>query len=90
MPQVAEAVRKERAARLRAAGERALGRLPARQVGRVERVLIERGGAGRTEQFAPFRIPKARAPPAGRRDRRAARVDGVARAALLAAPGMPT
>jgi threonylcarbamoyladenosine tRNA methylthiotransferase MtaB len=56
MPQVAGAVRKERAARLRAAGEDALGRFLANRVGRVEQVLVERGGMGRTEAFAPFHI----------------------------------
>jgi threonylcarbamoyladenosine tRNA methylthiotransferase MtaB len=56
MPQVAGAVRKDRAARLRAAGEDALGRFLANRVGRVEQVLVERGGMGRTEAFAPFHI----------------------------------
>jgi threonylcarbamoyladenosine tRNA methylthiotransferase MtaB len=56
MPQVAGALRKERAARLRAAGEDALGRFLANRVGRVEQVLVERGGMGRTEAFAPFHI----------------------------------
>jgi threonylcarbamoyladenosine tRNA methylthiotransferase MtaB len=56
MPQVAKAERKERAQQLRMAGERALGRFLERRLGRVERILVERGGAGRTEAFAPFRI----------------------------------
>jgi threonylcarbamoyladenosine tRNA methylthiotransferase MtaB len=56
MPQVALAVRKERAARLRAAGERALERYLRSQLGRRQRVLVERGGVGRTEGFAAFRF----------------------------------
>ena len=64
MPQVAKERRKERAARLRAAGARALARYLAGRVGRTERVLVERGGSGRTEAFAPFRIDGA-PPPAG-------------------------
>jgi threonylcarbamoyladenosine tRNA methylthiotransferase MtaB len=64
MPQVAGAERKERAGRLRAAGERALARYLAGRIGRTERVLVERGGTGRTEAFAPFRLEGA-APPAG-------------------------
>jgi threonylcarbamoyladenosine tRNA methylthiotransferase MtaB len=56
MPQVAKAERKERAQQLRMAGERALLRFLERRLGRVERILVERGGAGRTEAFAPFRI----------------------------------
>jgi threonylcarbamoyladenosine tRNA methylthiotransferase MtaB len=64
MPQVARDQRKERAARLRATGERALAGYLAGRVGRVEQVLVERGGGGRTEAFAPFRIEGA-APPVG-------------------------
>jgi threonylcarbamoyladenosine tRNA methylthiotransferase MtaB len=65
MPQVPVAVRKERAARLRAAGERALARHLERQLGRRSQVLLERGGSGRTESFAPFRMadPQRSAPP---------------------------
>jgi threonylcarbamoyladenosine tRNA methylthiotransferase MtaB len=64
MPQVARGERKERARRLRTAGERALHRYLAGRVGRIEQVLVERSGMGRTEAFAPFRI-KGTAPPAG-------------------------
>jgi threonylcarbamoyladenosine tRNA methylthiotransferase MtaB len=64
MPQVAKPERKERAARLRAAGARALDHYLAGRVGRVERVLVERGGTGRTEAFAPFRIEGGE-PPVG-------------------------
>jgi threonylcarbamoyladenosine tRNA methylthiotransferase MtaB len=64
MPQVPREQRKERAGRLRAAGERALQGYLAVRVGRVERVLVERGGRGHTEAFAPFRI-EGPVPPVG-------------------------
>ena len=65
MPQVPRPVRRERAARLRAAGERRLERLLQQQVGRPAKVLVEGGGRGRTEAFAPFRF-SGDVPPAGR------------------------
>jgi threonylcarbamoyladenosine tRNA methylthiotransferase MtaB len=53
-------VRKERAARLRAAGQRALGRYLARQVGTATRLLVERSEAGEAfghnDHFAPVRL----------------------------------
>jgi threonylcarbamoyladenosine tRNA methylthiotransferase MtaB len=63
MPQIAAAERRERAGRLRAAGERALARYLAGRIGRAERVLVERGGTGRTEAFAPFRVEGIAPPP---------------------------
>jgi len=63
MPQVPKAVRKERAARLRAAGEGRLERLLQDQVGRPARVLVERRGRGHTETFAPFRFAGDAPPP---------------------------
>jgi threonylcarbamoyladenosine tRNA methylthiotransferase MtaB len=51
MPQLAKAVVKDRAARLRAAGEAALGRHLERQVGRAVRGLVERPGIARAEDF---------------------------------------
>jgi threonylcarbamoyladenosine tRNA methylthiotransferase MtaB len=56
MPQVAAAAVKERAARLRAAGEAALARHLAAQVGRQHNVLTEMHGIARTEGFAPVRM----------------------------------
>jgi threonylcarbamoyladenosine tRNA methylthiotransferase MtaB len=56
MPQVPVPVRKERAARLRVAGEAALERYLASQLGRRQRVLVEHGGIGRTEGFAAMRL----------------------------------
>ncbi|MDX2205510.1 MAG: tRNA (N(6)-L-threonylcarbamoyladenosine(37)-C(2))-methylthiotransferase MtaB [Hyphomicrobiaceae bacterium] len=52
MPQVARAVAKARAARLRAEGEAALAAFLAAQVGTLQEVLLERGATGRTRQFA--------------------------------------
>jgi len=51
MPQVARRTVKERAARLRAAGEVAYGRHLATLVGTRQRVLMEREGLGRAEGF---------------------------------------
>ncbi len=51
MPAVARAVVKDRAARLRAAGDAALVRHLERQVGRTVLGLVERGGVARAEDF---------------------------------------
>ena len=60
MPQLRGDIRRERAARLRSAGEAALQRYFAHQVGRHVRVLVERArGAsafGHSEHFAPVEI----------------------------------
>ena len=64
MPQVAKPVRKERARRLRAAGEFRLRRYLEGEVGRPACVLVEAGGRGHTEAFAPFRFAGV-APAAG-------------------------
>jgi threonylcarbamoyladenosine tRNA methylthiotransferase MtaB len=56
MPQVPRQLVKMRAAQLRQAGERALARHLAREVGRIRSVLVERAGFGRTEHFAPTRL----------------------------------
>jgi threonylcarbamoyladenosine tRNA methylthiotransferase MtaB len=63
MPQVPKALRQERASRLRAAGQDAMARFLARQVGRSSQVLVERDGRGRSETFAPFRIDTEGAAP---------------------------
>lgn len=57
MPPVAPALRRERAARLRAAGRANAGRFFAAQVGRVAAVLAETAEGGHTEHFAPVRVP---------------------------------
>jgi len=56
MPAVAKPVRRERAARLRAAGEVAARHFYASQVGRDVEVLAETDNAGHTEHFAPVRV----------------------------------
>ncbi|MEW5420572.1 tRNA (N(6)-L-threonylcarbamoyladenosine(37)-C(2))-methylthiotransferase MtaB [Amorphus sp. 3PC139-8] len=56
MPQVGRAAAKERAARLRAAGEAAFAAHLRAEVGRIRSVLIEREGLGRTEGFTPVAV----------------------------------
>ena len=56
MPQVAPEIRKERAARLRAAGARALDGFLRSRIGRHADVLIEKPGFGRTEHYAPVSV----------------------------------
>jgi len=56
MPQVASGVIKQRAKRLRAAGEVALRKRLALEVGTMREVLIEGATAGRTEHFVPVAI----------------------------------
>ncbi|WP_439515065.1 tRNA (N(6)-L-threonylcarbamoyladenosine(37)-C(2))-methylthiotransferase MtaB [Oceanibaculum nanhaiense] len=53
MPQLPVEVRKERAARLRAAGEARQASFLASRVGTEAEVLMEKPGMGRTEHFAP-------------------------------------
>jgi threonylcarbamoyladenosine tRNA methylthiotransferase MtaB len=56
MPQVARPVIRERAGRLRAAGEAALQRRLASEIGAMRQVLIESARQGRTEHFLPVAI----------------------------------
>ena len=63
MPQVARAEVKERAARLRAAGQIALRSHLDAEIGGARSVLIERDGFGRTEYFAPVRVAGTRPGP---------------------------
>lgn len=60
MPQVAPELRKERAARLRAAGDKALARFLSGRVGSLAHVLVEAPGRGRSEHYAPVRFEGAR------------------------------
>ena len=46
-------IRKDRAARLRALGERQVDKLLSQNVGKTLSVLIEKGGIGRAENFLP-------------------------------------
>jgi len=62
MPFQPHPVRKERAARLRAAGQRALARFLDAETGATRQVLVERGREGHTEHFAPASIDRALAP----------------------------
>ena len=62
MPQVAPAVRKDRAARLRATGARALSTYLTAQVGRCALVLVEQDRRGHSEHFAPVRLRAPAAP----------------------------
>ncbi|MEE8534699.1 MAG: tRNA (N(6)-L-threonylcarbamoyladenosine(37)-C(2))-methylthiotransferase MtaB, partial [Kiloniellales bacterium] len=59
MPQVPAGLRKERAARLRGAGDAALARFLESRVGATERVLVERPDFGHSEQFAPVTLDPA-------------------------------
>jgi threonylcarbamoyladenosine tRNA methylthiotransferase MtaB len=56
MPQVAAGVARERARRLRDKGEAAMRRHLDGEVGAYRRVLSERGGIARTEQFTPVKL----------------------------------
>ncbi|MCW3473174.1 tRNA (N(6)-L-threonylcarbamoyladenosine(37)-C(2))-methylthiotransferase MtaB [Limobrevibacterium gyesilva] len=80
MPAVPKPVRRDRAARLREAGQQAARRFYAAQIGREASVLAETNEAGHTEHFAPVRI--AAAPGALLR----ARVVAATNAGLLAEP----
>jgi len=58
MPQVAPGLRKERAARLRAAGKSALARFLAGRIGREAEVLVEEGADGHSEHYARVRLDR--------------------------------
>jgi threonylcarbamoyladenosine tRNA methylthiotransferase MtaB len=61
MPQLPKTLRRERATQLRAAGAQAAAAYLASRVGSTAQVLVERGGVGRSEHFAPVAIgPAAR------------------------------
>ena len=59
MPTVPPPLRRERAARLRAAGAANARRFYDAQIGRTADVLVESDGRGRTEHFVPVRIAAA-------------------------------
>ena len=59
MPQVPGPVRRERAARLRAVGDAALGRFLAGRVGRTVPVLIEDSGRGRCPHYTTIHVAGA-------------------------------
>ena len=64
MPQLAKTVIKERAARLRESGDRALERFLDREKSRRAMLLVEKSRGGHTETFAPFRFCEAARAPA--------------------------
>ncbi len=57
MPAVPVAVRRERAAQLREAGRSIAERFHRAQAGATVTALVEAAGRGRTEHFAPARLP---------------------------------
>ncbi|MBW7852150.1 MAG: tRNA (N(6)-L-threonylcarbamoyladenosine(37)-C(2))-methylthiotransferase MtaB [Rhodospirillales bacterium] len=58
MPQVPAETARERAARLRAAGDAMMAALLARRVGGAARVLVEQAALGRSEDFLPVRLDR--------------------------------
>ena len=61
MPQLDRAIIKQRAALLRAKGEKSLARFLDAQIGSTQRVLIERDGKGRLDTFAEIMVEGAQA-----------------------------
>ncbi|MDR3495158.1 MAG: tRNA (N(6)-L-threonylcarbamoyladenosine(37)-C(2))-methylthiotransferase MtaB [Ancalomicrobiaceae bacterium] len=82
MPPVDRAVVKQRALRLRQAGDAALSRHLSGEVGAYRPVLIEKSGLGRTEHFTLTELPKSLAASAG--DIVATRIVGHTSRTLLA------
>jgi threonylcarbamoyladenosine tRNA methylthiotransferase MtaB len=81
MPQLPVALRRDRAARLRAAGAAATQRFFAARMGQEEAVLLERPDAGHTEHFCSIRLTRG----SGQRGRvLRARVTGADARGLLA------
>jgi threonylcarbamoyladenosine tRNA methylthiotransferase MtaB len=80
MPPVPKAVRKARAARLRALGDASAAAFLDSRIGKTERVLIDGDGHGHTEHFAPIHVPGTR-----HGDLVEARVTGVADGRLVGA-----
>ena len=60
MPQVDKGVARRRATQLRAVGEQQAAALYAARLGKIETVLFENTGLGRTEQYAPVRIANSK------------------------------
>ena len=76
MPAVPHAARKDRAARLRHAGETALGAYLRSRVGAEIEVLAEADGRGRCRHYAPVRLDFDPPPGAVEKVRVAAVADG--------------
>jgi threonylcarbamoyladenosine tRNA methylthiotransferase MtaB len=81
MPQVPMPVRRERAARLRQAGEAALARFLTGRIGATEQVLVESDTRGRSAHYAPVAL----AAPEAAGEVVAARIAAVADGRLVAA-----
>jgi threonylcarbamoyladenosine tRNA methylthiotransferase MtaB len=62
MPQVAVDVRKERAARLRALGERQHLKFLNTNMNKTLRLVVEKGNTGRAENFAPVKLDQVQIP----------------------------
>ena len=60
MPQVEKSIRKERAAKLREAGERQLEKLLNNQVNQAMQVIVEKGNIGKTEYFTQIKLNEER------------------------------
>lgn len=58
MPQVHHSIRKQRAARLREAGERQVNALLQKHINTRREVIVEAGNIGRTEHFLPVTLDK--------------------------------
>ncbi|HIF25558.1 MAG TPA: tRNA (N(6)-L-threonylcarbamoyladenosine(37)-C(2))-methylthiotransferase MtaB [Micavibrio sp.] len=56
MPQVHGPLRKERAARLREAGERQMDKFLNQHINKDRQIIVEKDNIGRTEHFAPVRL----------------------------------
>lgn len=56
MPQVPHQLRKERAARLREAGEKQLYKFLMNQLNKEHKAIVEKNNFGRTENFSPIRL----------------------------------
>ena len=61
MPQMGKAIARQRAALLRAEGEKQFAALCQARLGRIENVLVEHKGLGRTEQFVPVSVADTQA-----------------------------
>ncbi len=58
MPQVPHQLRKERAARLREAGDKQLSKFLSNQINKTHKVIVEKNNFGRSENFSPVRLSK--------------------------------
>jgi len=83
MPQVPGDVRRERAARLRAAGEKQMEKFLRLHVKQNRQIIVEQDNIGRTEHFAPVRLDGPAMPGALRNVHITAMADSMLEGALL-------